>query len=58
MALGCALAMTTGCATGPANNGEEELIANPFSKTEGIYMDPSYEGTNRRRSQTHATPFR
>ena len=58
LALGSSLLLASGCATGRADTEGEELIANPFSKKEGIYQDPSYEGTNRRQSQTSATPFR
>ncbi len=58
LAFGFGLLLLSGCATGGSSGTGENGVTETFSKNEGVYMDPSYEGTNRRASQTHPTPFR
>ncbi len=58
LALGFCLILVSGCATGDAGDTGETARTGRSAKYEKVYSDPAYKGTNRRRSQTHAAPFR
>jgi len=58
LAFGFCLTLVSGCATGDAGDAGETARTGRSAKHEKVYSDPAYKGTNRRRSQTHAAPFR